>query len=162
MSLRSCSTRLLVLAALVMAAACRSQAVAVNPNDPEMWPPWRRFSTRPWPQRRQPTPRERSPQRPRTTPLRSSPRTRCCWGTTKPSRRSARRMRCCKSKPIRSSRSAPACCPRTSSWCRRCGRARTPTRPVSHPRPWGSHRRPYSSAATGSGGSFTTINPLPR
>ena len=36
MSLRSCSTRLLVLAALVMAAACRSQAAAVNPNDPEI------------------------------------------------------------------------------------------------------------------------------
>ncbi len=36
MSLRSCSTRLLVLAALVMSAACRSQAAAVNPNDPEI------------------------------------------------------------------------------------------------------------------------------
>ena len=36
MPLRSCSTRLLVLAALVTTAACRSQAAAVNPNDPEI------------------------------------------------------------------------------------------------------------------------------
>jgi uncharacterized protein (TIGR02246 family) len=32
----SCPRRLAVLAALVIAAACRSQPVAVNPNDPEI------------------------------------------------------------------------------------------------------------------------------
>jgi ketosteroid isomerase-like protein len=39
--------------------------------------------------------------------------------------------------------------------------APTPTRPGSRSRPWGSDRRPCSSAGMGNGVSSTTTNPLP-
>ena len=161
MSLRSCSTRLLVLAALVMAAACRSQAAAVNPNDPEIVAAVETILDKAVAAAAAVDPAGALSATTRDDTFTFITEDTMLLGDHEALAAFHTTYALLQKQTNQIIEKRTACCPRTSSWYRRCGRARTPTKPVSLPRPWGSQRRPYSSAATSNGGSFTIINPSP-
>ena len=161
MLLRCSSRRSWILAALVTAAACRSQPAAVNPNDPEIVATVEAILDKTVAAAGALDAEGVLSASTRDDTFTFITDDRMLKGYDETLPRFARRTRCCKAKPTRSSRSAPACYRRTSCWCQRCRKAPIRTRPVSRSRPWGSAPRPCSSGAARSGESFTTINPLP-
>ena len=161
MSLCNSPRRSWILLAMVIAPACQSQVVAVNPNDPEIAATVEAILDKAVAAAGAADAEAVLSASTKDDTFTFITDDTMLQGYDEALAAFRRRTRCYRGRPTRLSRGARACCHRMSSSSPQYRRGHTPTRPGSRPCPLASVRRPCSSGATGSGGSSTSINQSP-